>query len=51
MYKMRKDNVSCCPMGHMHDGVVECYYYGVVTLKECSECSVRKDKNIVRKSG
>ena len=50
MYKMgKKNNERCCPLGTMHDGVVECYWFGVVTLKDCAECSVRKDKNIVRK--
>ena len=50
MYKMRKkSNVRCCPLGSMHDGVVDCYWFGVVSLNECAKCTVRKDKNIVRK--
>ena len=50
VYKMRKkSNVRCCPLGTMHDGVVDCYWFGVVTLNECAKCTVRKDKNIVRK--
>lgn len=49
MYKMRKNNVTCCPLGSMHDGVVECYWFGVVTLKDCARCTVRKDKNMIRK--
>ena len=49
-YKNKKDGWSCCPMGTMRDGsVVECYYFGIVTLKYCSECDVRKDKKIVKK--
>lgn len=51
MYRMkkRKDNVSCCPLGCMHDGIVECEWYGLVTLKDCAECIVRKDKSVVLK--
>ena len=53
MRKMRLDKQSkskgCCPMGFMHDGVVECYWFGVVSLTDCAECTVRKDKNIVVK--
>ena len=49
MYKMRKNNVTCCPMGHMHDGIVECYWFGVVTLKDCAKCEVRKDKKMIKK--
>lgn len=50
MYRMRrKSNVRCCPLGTMHDGVVDCYWFGVVSLKECAKCTVRKDKNMIRK--
>lgn len=53
MYKYKNNksrNWSCCPMGTMRDGtVVECYYYGIITLKECSECEVRNDTRIVKK--
>lgn len=47
-----KNNWTCCPMGCMRDStVVECYHFGKVTLKYCSECTVRKDNKIIRKSG
>ena len=55
MYKFNKSNKTnkkwnCCPLGTMRDGtVVECYYYGIVTLKECSECEVRKDNVKIQK--
>ena len=53
MYKYKHNNNgnwSCCPMGTLRDGtVVECHWFGIVTLKECSECTVRKDKKIVKK--
>lgn len=49
-YKSDKSNWTCCPMGCIRDGtVVECYWFGLVTLKDCSECEVRKDKNIIKK--
>lgn len=48
-YKRNKENISCCPFGHQHDGLVECYYFGNVTLKECSKCTVRNDRKIVKK--
>lgn len=54
MYKYKSNNskLTCCPMGTLRDSsVVECYWFGVVTLKECSECKVRKDKKIVKKGG
>lgn len=52
MYRINrsKSNYSCCPFGYQHDGLVNCYYFGNVTLEYCSKCTVRKDKNIVRKS-
>lgn len=51
MYKMKVNSrdVSCCPMGTMHDGLVECYWFGVVKLDECAKCTVRKDKAIIKK--
>lgn len=51
MYKFSKNkkNMSCCPMGSLHDGIVECYYFGIVKLEDCSKCTVRKDKKIVKK--
>lgn len=51
MYKMsKKRNVNCCPMGtNRGNGVVECHWFGLVTLKDCAECDVRKDKNMIRK--
>ena len=49
-YKNSKSNEnSCCPMGNMHDGIVECYWFGVVKLEECSNCIVRKDKLKIKK--
>ena len=46
-YKNNKENWTCCPYGTMRDGtVVECYYFGIITLKECSECKVRNDIKI-----
>lgn len=51
MYKFKKNSdVSCCPMGSMHDGIVECYWFGVVRLSDCAKCDVRKDKKFVKKS-
>ena len=46
MYKFKRNNHikgSCCPLGTMHDNIVECYWFGVVTLKDCAKCSVRND--------
>lgn len=54
MYKYKSSNNkwTCCPMGTLRDSsVVECYWFGIVTLKECSECKVRKDKKIIKKGG
>ncbi|MBP5422928.1 MAG: hypothetical protein J6Y78_10860 [Paludibacteraceae bacterium] len=46
----KKRNVNCCPMGtNRGNGVVECHWFGLVTLKDCAECDVRKDKNMIRK--
>ena len=44
-----KDDIkwNCCPMGTMHDGIIECYYYGIVKIKECNKCSYRKNDKIV----
>ena len=51
MYKFvkNKKNISCCPMGTLNNGIVECYYFGIVKIEECGKCTVRKDKNIVKK--
>ena len=39
----------CCPMGTLHDNIVECYYYGVVKIDECENCKVRKDAKKIKK--
>lgn len=55
MYKYFNNNdkekkMKCCPMGTYRGGnVVECYHFGLVTLKECGKCDVRKDNTIVKK--
>lgn len=54
MYKYKGNSeskdLSCCPMGSLRDSnVVDCYYYGLVKLDDCSKCTVRKDKNIIVK--
>lgn len=50
-YKTSKNSVDwiCCPMGTLKNGVVDCYYFGVVKISECNGCTVRKDNKIVRK--
>ena len=53
MYKYKQSNeknVSCCPMGTRHDGLVECYWFGTVKIDECLTCKVRKDKQKIKKS-
>ena len=52
MYKYKKSNgknLSCCPMGTMHDGLVECYWFGTVKLYDCRNCIVRKDRKKISK--
>ena len=51
MYKYNKNKkVKCCPMGNDRgNGVVDCYWFNLVTLKDCAKCTVRKDKNMIRK--
>ena len=53
MYKYKNNNTgkwTCCPMGTLRDSsVVECHWFGIVTLKECSECDVRKDSKRINK--
>ena len=44
-----KKNVSCCPMGTMHDGIIECYWFGIVKITDCRNCTVRKDKQKIKK--
>lgn len=49
-YKNSKNSKSsCCPMGTLHDGLVQCYWFGVVKLDDCRKCTVRKDKQKVKK--
>lgn len=49
-YKTNDKKVTCCPLGTYRDkDVVECYYYGIVTLKECGSCKVRSDNSFVKK--
>lgn len=50
-YKSRKNvSGSCCPMGTLHDGIVECYWFGTVKLSECRTCTIRKDKEKIKKN-
>lgn len=52
VYKMRmnKGRIKCCPYGtYRGNNVVECYYFNIVSLKDCAECTVRKDKNMIGK--
>lgn len=51
MYKFNKsEKVYCCPMGtHRGNGVIECYWYNLVTLEDCARCEVRKDKKSIKK--
>lgn len=53
MYKFRKDNHSnwtCCPMGtNRGNGVIECYYFNIVTFDFCNNCEMRKDKKKIKK--
>ena len=52
MYKYKKSNkndISCCPMGTLHDGIIECYWFGNVKLSDCRNCTVRKDKQKIKK--
>lgn len=52
MYKVKsnhKDKGSPCSMGSLVNGFVECYWFGTVSLSECSECSVRKDNKLITK--
>ena len=51
MYKYNKNKkVKCCPMGtDRGTGVVDCYWFNLVTLKDCAKCEVRKDKDMIRK--
>ena len=52
MYKFKNENQenwTCCPMGTLHDNVVECYWFGNVKLSECRTCTVRKDKQKIKK--
>lgn len=48
-YKNKKES-SFCPMGEFNNGFVECYWFGTVSLSDCRECSVRKDKELITKS-
>ena len=48
-YKNSKKRETCCPMGTLHDGVVDCYWFGTVKLSECGKCEVRKDKQKIKK--
>lgn len=36
-------------MGSMHDGVVDCYWFGIVKLSDCQKCTVRKDNKKIKK--
>lgn len=48
-HKINDNNVlwNCCPMGTLRDdSVVDCYYYGFVTVPFCEKCDVRKDGKI-----
>ena len=54
MYKYKNNknngNLSCCPMGsYRGNDVVECYWFGNVTLGDCQTCTVRKDKQKIKK--
>ena len=54
MFRYKTNNsdkdLSCCPMGsYRGNDVVECYWYGLVTLKDCGECTTRKDKQNIKK--
>ena len=49
-YKNNKDDLSCCPMGsYRGNDVVECYWFGNVKLNDCQTCTVRKDKQKIKK--
>lgn len=53
MYKHKCDS-KCdtinCPMGTLRtDKTVDCYYYGLVSLNKCKECTTRKDKFYIKK--
>lgn len=30
-----------CPMGTMTDNKIECYYFGIVEIKDCNRCKTR----------
>lgn len=32
-----------CPMGKLKNDIIECYYYGTVEIKDCNDCSYRKN--------
>lgn len=52
MYKVKsnhKDKGSPCSMGSLVNGFVECYWFGTVSLSDCRECTVRKDKALINK--
>lgn len=54
MYKFKGNkrdvSLSCCPMGfYRGNDVVECYWFGNVTLNDCQICTVRKDKQKIKK--
>ena len=39
--------MGCCPMGTLrNDGVVECYWYGVVTTSFCKKCMIENGKEL-----
>ena len=31
-----------CPMGYIHDEIIECYYFGLVKIVDCNKCFYRK---------
>ncbi len=50
MYKYKnKEKPSICPMGELIDGLVNCYWFGKVTLMDCDKCTVRKDLKMIKK--
>lgn len=49
-YKRNKEGMNCCPYGtNRGNGVVECHWFNLVTLKDCAECDVRSDRKRVKK--
>lgn len=47
-YKNKKQLINC-PMGTLCDGLVDCYWFGKVTLMDCEKCTHRTDNKFINK--